>query len=93
MELVYDSWLTLRGIGGASSPGSQGSSAIWCAYVKGCHVWFAGPICDVCVRSTLQGQIGSIRRQSLSDMSTLIAAPHRSNEMEHEGYLEMIFLN
>ena len=40
-----------------------------------------GHMRTVMVRSTLQGLIGSIRRKSLSDMSTLIAAPHRSNEM------------
>ena len=33
----------------------------------------------VLVRFTLQGKSGWIRGQSLSDMSTLIAAPHRSN--------------
>ena len=35
----------------------------------------------VLVRFTLQGYNESIRRQSLSDMSTLIAAPHRSNAL------------
>ena len=36
----------------------------------------------VLVRSTLQNKIGSIRRQSLSDMSTLITASQCSVMME-----------
>ena len=35
------------------------------------------------VRSTLQGYIESIRRQSLLDLSTLIAALQCSNEIEY----------
>ena len=55
-----------------------------------------GQIRAVLVRSTLQGLIGSIRHQSLSDMSTVIAAPHRSNALWNISdvwncYLELIF--
>ena len=38
----------------------------------------------VLARSTLKGLIESIRRQSLSEMSTLITASHHSIEMEYE---------
>ena len=52
-----------------------------------------GLIRAVLVRFTLQGYIGSIRRQSLSDMSTLIPESHRSKIMEVNEMISIVVPN